>query len=179
MATAQFLRETQHADRAYALLQQLLTQQPDDTDLLYDTALAAEKAGDLAAMERHLRQIIALEPQNYNAYNALGYSMVDRNVQLGEARTLLTKALELSPDSPHIQDSMGWLEFRQGNLDAALKLLEQAYAEFPDAEVAAHLGEVLWARGDRARAQTVWQAAQEADPQNQTLRETLQRLRPQ
>jgi tetratricopeptide (TPR) repeat protein len=177
LATSQYLRETGHANRAYAMLRKLLAQRPTDTDVLYDTALAAEKAGDPATMERHLRRIIELEPKNYNAYNALGYSLADRNERLDEARQLIGKALELSPDSPHILDSMGWLEYRQGHLDKALALLQKAYAEFPDAEVAAHLGEVLWVRGDKAKAEAVWHEALQSDPKNDILLETLKRLR--
>ena len=177
LAIAQFLRDTNHADQAYSMLKKLLTTNDRDPNVLYDTALLAEKTGDVEAMEAHLRKIISIDPKNYNAYNALGYSLAERNVRLDEARTLLTQALALSPDSPHIQDSMGWLEFRLGNFEAALRLLQQAYAEFPDAEVAAHLGEVLWASGDKARAEAVWQEGLQADPKNTVLRDTLLRVR--
>ena len=174
---AQLLRDTGKPREAWDMLKPLLESMPDDANVLYDAALAAEKAGDNAAMERYLRRIIASDPKNYNAYNALGYSYAERGVQLDEARKLIGKALEISPDSAHVQDSMGWLEFRSGNLDEALRLLTKAYAEFPDAEVAAHLGEVLWAKGDKAKAEAIWQEGLASDPKNPSLRDTLKRLK--
>jgi tetratricopeptide (TPR) repeat protein len=174
---AQWLRDTGQPREAWDLLKPLLEREPEDTNVLYDAALAAEKAGDKVAMERYLRRIIEVDPKHYNAYNALGYSYAERGVQLNEARQLLGKALALSPDSAHVQDSMGWLEFRSGNLDEALRLLTLAYASFPDAEVAAHLGEVLWAKGDKAKAEAIWQEGLETEPKHPGLRETMQRLR--
>ena len=126
---------------------------PDDTDLLYDQAMVAEKLNRLDEMERLLRRLIELKPDNQNAYNALGYSLADRNVRLDEARTLIRKAVQLAPDDPFIADSLGWVEFRLGNTDEALRILEAAYKKRPDPEIGAHLGEVLWASGQRDRAQ--------------------------
>ena len=137
---AQWLRDTGQPREAWDLLKPLLEREPEDTNVLYDAALAAEKAGDNAAMERYLRRIIEVDPKHYNAYNALGYSYAERGVQLNEARQLLGKALALSPD-------------------------------------AAHLGEVLWAKGDKAKAEAIWQEGLETEPKHPGLRETMQRLR--
>ena len=122
-------------------------------------------------------RLIAMKPDNQNAYNALGYSLADRNVRLAEARTLIQKAVQLAPDDPFIADSLGWVEFRMGNTQEATRILEAAYKQRPDAEIAAHLGEVLWVSGQRDRAMAIWKEAVQADAENETLQETLKRLR--
>ncbi|MDA7415545.1 tetratricopeptide repeat protein [Xenophilus arseniciresistens] len=177
MAQVQLLREARQHQAAYDLLNEGHKADAEDSELLYDLALAAEKLGRNDEMERHLRRVITLQPDNAHAYNALGYSLADRNLRLDEARTLIRKALELAPEDPFIADSLGWVEFRMGNTAEALRILEAAYRKRPDPEIAAHLGEVLWARGDRARAVTIWQQAKLADADNETLQETLKRLR--
>jgi Flp pilus assembly protein TadD len=136
-----------------------------------------EKLNRLADMERLLRRVIELKPDYQHAYNALGYSFADRNVRLPEARTLIKKALELSPGEPSIIDSLGWVEYRLGNNDEAVRLLRDAYKGQPDAEVAAHLGEVLWVSGKTDEARSVWREARKRDATNDVLRETLTRLR--
>jgi Flp pilus assembly protein TadD len=152
---------------------------PDDADLLYEQAMAAEKVGQLDAMEAALRRVIALKPDHAHAYNALGYSLADRNLRLAEAKTLIEKALQLTPGDPFITDSLGWVEFRLGNREEALRLLRQAYKSRPDAEIGAHLGEVLWAMGQRDEARRVWAEASSRDAANDVLRETLVRLKVQ
>ena len=121
---------------------------PDDADLLYEQAMIDEKLDRLDEMERLLRRVIELKPDHQHAYNALGYSLAERKIRLPEARELIQKALELSPGEPFITDSLGWVEYRLGNRDEALRLLRGAYQSRPDPEIAAHLGEVLWS--DRA-----------------------------
>ncbi|MEQ1660183.1 MAG: tetratricopeptide repeat protein, partial [Hylemonella sp.] len=128
-------------------------------------------------MERLLRRIIAEKPQYHHAYNALGYSFADRSVRLGEARQLILKALEFAPDDPFISDSLGWVEFREGNKAEALRVLQKAYRARPDAEIAAHLGEVLWSMGQREQALSVWREGLQLNAENETLVETLKRLR--
>jgi Flp pilus assembly protein TadD len=150
---------------------------PDDTDLLYEQAMVAEKLDRLVEMERLLRRVIALKPDIAHAHNALGYSLADRGIRLPEARALIQRALELSPGDPFITDSLGWVEFRLGNQDEALRLLRQAYAARPDTEIAAHLGEVLWALGQRDEARRIWQESAGRDAANDVLRETLARLK--
>lgn len=175
-AEVQLLRDLgQHAE-AYKVLEQTSTRFPDDHELLYDQAMLGEKLKRFADMERLLRRVIALAPDNPNAYNALGYSLADRKLQLDEARTLVEKAASLKPGDPFITDSLGWVAFRQGRLDDALQWLREAYAARPDTEIGAHLGEVLWVKGQRDEAMKVWRDSQERDRDNETLKETLQRL---
>ena len=150
---------------------------PANPDLLYDYALLAEKAGQVEEMERALREVMRLAPDNHHAYNALGYSLAERNVRLEEARALIVKALAMAPEDPFIMDSMGWVEYRLGNLDAAEAHLRRAYSLRRDPEIAVHLGEVLWQKGKQADAQNLWREARAKDPQNDTLRSTLARLR--
>ncbi len=177
LAQAQLLREARDWKGAYEQIQQAETRAPQDVDLIYERAMLAEKLGRLDEMETLLKQVTELKPDYYNAYNALGYSMADRNVRLPEARELINKALALAPKQPALVDSLGWLEFRAGNLPEAAKLLQQAYAAFPDPEVAAHLGEVLWAQGQQDEARRVWREGQQRDPANEALQETLARLK--
>lgn len=177
IAEVQLLRDTGLHKEAYALQAQLLSQAPDDVELAYDTALLAERAGNFSEMERLLRDIIKRKPDFKHAYNALGYSYADRGIKLEEAQTLIQTALDMQPGDPFITDSLAWVHFRRGNLDEAEKLLEQAYATRQDAEIAAHLGEVLWAQGKQERAQLIWRQGMKADSSNDTLLETLKRLK--
>jgi tetratricopeptide (TPR) repeat protein len=148
----QVLRENKQYKTAYDLLTDAASRTPNDMDLVYDLAMVAEKMGNLEDMERLLRKVIAAKPDYQHAYNALGFSLAERNMRLPEARQLIVKALELAPNDPFITDSLGWVEFRSGNLAEALKILQGAYKARPDAEIAAHLGEVLWAMGKRDQA---------------------------
>ena len=177
MAEIQLLREHKQYKPAYDLLGRAASQDKGDTDLLYDQAMMAEKLGDFADMERLLRQIVAAKPDYHNAYNALGYSLAERNTRLPEAKQLIQKALEYAPGDPFISDSLGWVEFRMGNKAEALRILETAYKAKPDAEIAAHLGEVLWSLGQRDRAQSIWREGMLLNNENETLLETIKRLR--
>src|SRR5690606_33043026 len=156
VAKAQILRTAGQPRQALTVLQATLKRFPGNTGLLYDYAMAAESLKRFKDMEQALRKIIRLAPDNQHAYNALGYSLADRNIRLKEAHQLISRALELAPEDPFIMDSMGWIEFRMGRLAEAEKLLRRAYELRPDAEIAAHLGEVLWARGQRADAKEIW-----------------------
>lgn len=176
-AEVQLLRENKQYKAAYALLADAIKRDPSDLELLYDQAMLAEKMGDNGDMERLLRQVIAAKPDYHPAYNALGYSFAERNMRLPEARQLIQKALEYAPGDPFISDSLGWVEFRLGNRSEALRILNTAYKSRPDAEIAAHLGEVLWAMGQRDRAQTVWKEGLLLNSENETLQDTLKRLR--
>lgn len=177
MAEVQLLREYKQFKPAYELLATASARDPKDTDLIYDQAMLAEKLGDLAEMERLLLRVIALKPDYHHAYNALGYSFAERNIRLPEAKQLIQKALTLAPEDPFISDSLGWVEFRMGNKDEALRILDAAFRTRPDAEIAAHLGEVLWSSGQRDRAQSIWKEGLMLNAENDTLRETLKRLR--
>jgi tetratricopeptide (TPR) repeat protein len=172
----QLLRDAKQYQAAYEVLKQAAQNNPSDTDYLYDLAMAAEKLDKSDEMEKLLRQLIAAKPDYYNAYNALGYSLADRKLRLGEARELIRKALEFAPNDPFIQDSMGWVEFRSGNLAEALQILRDAYKSRPDPEIAAHLGEVLWSMNQKPEAQAIWNEGLTQGPDNETLRETIKRL---
>ena len=176
MAEVQFLRDAGKYNQALALQAQAVAQFPNDNDLLYDQAMLADRAGQQQTMERLLRQLIARQPDYHHAYNALGYSLAERGVRLQEAKELIEKALTYAPDDPFITDSLGWVEFRLGNHAQALLLLERAFEKRQDADIAAHLGEVLWKLGQYERAKALWKDAQQQHPDNETLRETLKRL---
>ncbi len=176
LAETQLLRENGQAQQALRLLNVALKQSPDDDALLYDAAMAAERLDRTDEMERLLRRAIKLKPDSAQAYNALGYSLADRGVRLPEARTLIEKAVQLAPDDAYIQDSLGWAEFRQGQLGRAQRTLQAAFDKRPDPEIAAHLGEVLWALGERDSALSTWREGLRLDPRNQTLNKTLKRL---
>ena len=177
VAEAQMLRDLKRHAEAYDVYSRAAERWPRDLDLLYEQAMVAEKVNRLQDMERLLRRIIELKPDHAHAHNALGYSLADRGLKLQEARALIVRALELLPGDPFITDSLGWVEFRLGNRAEALRLLQQAYAARPDAEIAAHLGEVLWVDGQREEALRVWREGRQRDATNEVLRETLQRLR--
>jgi tetratricopeptide (TPR) repeat protein len=178
-AEAQLLREAGRAQEAFELLDRNVQTYPDQPDLLYDHGMAAERLDRMPEMERSMRRIIEMRPDSAHAYNALGYSLADRNLRLAEAKVLIERALQLTPGDPFITDSLGWIEFRLGNRDEALRLLRQAYKARPDAEIGAHLGEVLWAAGQRDEARRIWAEASSRDADNEVLRETLVRLKAQ
>ena len=176
-AEVQLLQENKKPADAYQVMEAAVSQFPEDIDLKYDLAMMAEKAGKPETMEKLMRQVIAAKPDYHAAYNALGYSLADRNVRLPEARQLVSKALEFAPKDPFIVDSMAWVEFRSGNAAEAARLLQGAFKERPDAEIAAHLGEVLWALGQRNEAKAIWTEGLRLNPDNETLLETTRRLR--
>ena len=177
VAEAQLLRDAQRHAEAFALLSDALGKQPEQPDLLYDLALTAEKLERFDLLETHLRKLIEVKPDHAHAYNALGYSFADRNTRLPEARKLIEKALELAPEDYFIMDSMGWILYREGDLKGAARELRRAYSGRPDAEIGAHLGEVLWVMGERDEARRVWDEALKAGPENETLLKTIKRLR--
>ena len=176
-AEVNLLREARQYKPAFELLGAALAKSPNDTDLMYDQAMLAEKMGNLPEMERLLRQVIAARPDFHHAYNALGYSLAERGQRLPEARQLIQKALEFAPGDPFISDSLAWVEFRMGNKAEAARILEEAYKKRPDAEIAAHLGEVLWSLGQADRAKVVWREGLLLNNDNETLQETLKRLK--
>jgi tetratricopeptide (TPR) repeat protein len=177
IAEAQLLREANlHLD-AFDLLGKALLAQPDQPELLYDHALTAEKLERFDILEGNLRKLIQIKPDHAHAYNALGYSFAERNLHLPEARKLIERALELSPQDYYIIDSLGWVLYRMGDLPGAAAQLRRAYLGRPDGEIGAHLGEVLWVMGERAEAERIWQEALKSHPENETLQKTVKRLR--
>jgi tetratricopeptide (TPR) repeat protein len=175
-AEAQVLRDAKLWSQSYEVLADATRRFPDDVELLYEQAMIAEKLDRLGDMERLLRRVIELRPEHPHAHNALGYSLADRNLRLPEARQLIVRALELQPGDPFITDSLGWVEFRLGNREEALRLLRQAYNARPDTEIGAHLGEVLWSLDQRDEARRIWGEAKRRDSANEVLRGTLERL---
>ena len=173
---AETLSANNQTDKAWNVLQQALKQYPDDLNLLYSRAMLAEKRSDLAQMEKDLRAIIQREPDNAMALNALGYTLSDRTTRYAEAKILIQQAYDLNPDDPAVLDSLGWINFRLGNLDEAERLLRQALERFPDQEVAAHLGEVLWAKGNQREAKHIWAKFLKENPDSPLLRKTVLRL---
>lgn len=176
VSEAQLLRDAGRLDDALKLIADALVTQKDNIDLLYEHAMLAEKANQLELMERQLRHIIQIAPDNQHAYNALGYSLADRNIRLQESYDLIRKASDLAPDDPYIMDSLGWVEFRLGRYEDAEKTLRRAFAIKADPEIAAHLGEVLWVLGREQEARQLWRDANAKDPKNLTLKGTLERL---
>jgi Flp pilus assembly protein TadD len=173
---ADLLARAAELNIAMTLLNQALVELPESTTLRYARSMLAEQQGNLDLMESDLRHIIAREPDNATALNALGYTLANRTERYGEAHELISRALALQPDEPAILDSMGWVLYRTNRLEEAAEYLTRAYASFPDPEVAAHLGEVLWVSGDTKGAINIWQGALRKNPDNPVLQETLQRL---
>jgi len=172
----QLLRDAKQHATAYELQARLVALAPDNNELVYDQAMMADKLGRFDEMERLLRQVIERQPDFHHAYNALGYSLADRGLRLTEAKALIEKALSYAPNDPFIIDSLGWVHFRQGEYTQALQLLESAFARRPDAEIAAHLGEVLWMLQQPERARTIWQQGLRQNPGNEILQKTMHRF---
>jgi len=177
LAEAQLLRDANQPKTAFDLVGQALDRVPNNPELLYDYAMLAEKLERVDILEASLRKLIEIRPEHAHAYNALGYSLADRNQRLPEARELIEKALQLAPEDSFIIDSMGWVLYRMGKLKDSLGYLRRAFAGRPDPEIAAHLGEVLWAMGERAEAERVWGDATRESPDNETLANTIKRLK--
>ncbi len=176
IAQADAMRETEHYQEGFDTLDKALNLHPKDRDLLYARALAAEKLGHLDILERDLRAIIAADPKNGQALNALGYTLADRTDRYQEALGYIEQALELLPDDGAVLDSMGWVQYRIGNLDKALGYLRRAYKANPDPEVAAHLSEVLWVSGQKEEAQKIWRESHERHPKSAYLRKIQERF---
>jgi tetratricopeptide (TPR) repeat protein len=178
-AEAQLLRDNKAYQEAFALLSEALQKNPKQPDLLYDRAMAAEKLDRLDVLESDLRNVIELKPDSAHAYNALGYTLADRNQRLDEAQQLIERALKMAPEDPFILDSMGWIKYRRGEIAESLRYLKRAYAERPDPEIAAHLGEVLWVSGSRNEAEGVWRGSLEEHPENEALKAVIAKFLPQ
>lgn len=175
---AQLLSEARQFPEAYQVLEQGLVKLPNHPDLLYEAAMLADKLGKYEASEKFLRKLIQLKPDHAHAYNALGYSLLERNVRVAEAVALVEKALQLTPDDHAIMDSVGWGYYRAGRLDESIAMLRRAYAGNQDPEIAAHLGEVLWIRGDKAEAASIWQDSLKAHPDSGPLLSVMKRYLP-
>jgi tetratricopeptide (TPR) repeat protein len=173
---ANLLVQEKQYDEAYAILDRAINTLPNTPEMIYDFAMLAEKVLRFDVMEQQLRKLITLKPDFAQAYNALGYTLADRNVRLDEAADLIEKALTLSPDDHYILDSMGWVQYRRGMLNEAADYLRRAYSEKTDPEIAAHLGEVLWQQGKRDEAVKTWEEALRAHPDNEVLLNTTKKF---
>jgi tetratricopeptide (TPR) repeat protein len=175
-AGAQMLREAKRPLEAIKRLEAANERMPDTVEIKYELAMMYERNERLNDTERLLREVIALDPGHAHSYNALGYSLADRNQRLPEALKLITRALEIAPNDPFIMDSMGWIKFRLGDYVTAVQYLEKAYRVRPEADIAAHLGEALWVLGQRDAALEIWKKALAKEADNATLQETIKRL---
>ena len=164
--------------RAFYEIVSAVKPEPKDPGLLYTYAMSAEKSGQIEVMEKTLREILRKNPNDVNSLNALGYSLADRNQKLPEAFKLISKAHQLSPKDGFILDSLGWVNFRMGKNALALEQLQQAFNIKPEADIAAHIGEVLWVMNRPIEAEDMWRKGQQLDANNPTLKETLKRLKP-
>ena len=178
LTEAQMLRDANQPREAFDLIARALENMPDQPELLYDYAMLAEKLERTDLLEANLKKLIGLQPDHAHAYNALGYSLADRNERLPEALGLIEKAMQLSPDDAFITDSMGWVLFRLGRHQQALEFLRKAYNARPDPEIAAHLGEVLWMAGEKPEAERIWLEAVKKTPDNDALNSTIKRFKP-
>ncbi len=178
LVEAQLLRDAKQVPEAHQILAQQLAKLPNDPDLLYETAMLADTLGKYEESEKHLRKLMQLQPKRAHAYNALGYSLLDRNLRIPEAMALVEKANQLAPDDIAIMDSMGWGYYRSGKLDESIKWLKRAFAGNPDPEIASHLGEVLWAHGDKEAATKIWQDSLKINPNNALLQAVMKKFNP-
>jgi tetratricopeptide (TPR) repeat protein len=177
-AEAQILRDANAYQEAFDVLGRALEKMPDYPDLLYDHAMAAEKVNRLDILEGNLKQLIKIRPDHAHAYNALGYTLADRNQRIAEAYGLIETALKLAPEDPFIQDSMGWVLYRMGRNKEGLDYLQRAFKQRPDPEIAAHLGEVLWVLDQRDAAKKIWAESLKEHPNNELLQGTVKRFQP-
>lgn len=178
LAESQLLRDAGRETEALALLEGALARQPDNPELLYETALLSERQGKPEILEKRLKRLIELKPEHAHALNALGYSLAERNVRLDEAEKLISKAVSLAPEDPFIMDSLGWVQYRQGKLKEALQTLERAYTIKADPEIAAHLGEVLWSLERKDEAKSLLREAARKNPENEVLAGVIKKLLP-
>ena len=176
-AQANLLAQSKRFQESYELLSKAVANMPDSSELIYDLAMSAERVNQFTVLETQLRTLIKIKPSFAQAYNALGYSFADRNIKLEEANKLISKALELSPGDHYILDSMGWVQYKLGNLEKAFEYLNKAYNLQNDSEIAAHLGEVLWKQGKQNEASKLWEDALKTSPENGVLVKTIKKFK--
>jgi tetratricopeptide (TPR) repeat protein len=176
LTLSQILRDAGRYDEAIERLSKADDDIVDSIEIKYELGMLYERQKRHELMERYMREVIELDPGYAHAYNVIGYSLADRNIRLQEAYELVSRAHQILPQDPYILDSMGWVKFRQGDNEQARRYLEQAFEIMPHAEVAAHLGEVLWASGQYEQARNVWRQGLELDSQNEVLLRTLERF---
>lgn len=178
LAQGEILRQQKRYKEGVEMFSRALQQKRDDTNLLYARGLMAEKVDRLDMAESDLLKVISKEPDNANALNALGYTLADRTSRYQEALDYIKRAASLVPDDPAILDSLGWVSYRLGKMDDALKWLSKAFELLEDAEIAAHFGEVLWRADQKEKAREIWDKGKAQNADNPVLVETLKRLQP-
>ncbi|MBE9567547.1 MAG: tetratricopeptide repeat protein [Proteobacteria bacterium] len=178
LAQGEILRSEGRYKEGVEMYSRALQYNRDDTNLLYARGLMAEKVDRLDMTEADLLKVISKEPKNADALNALGYTLADRTSRYEEALEYIKRAAELVPDDPAILDSLGWVSYRLGKMDDALKWLSKAFSKLEDAEIAAHYGEVLWHTNQKDKAREVWKKGEKNNADNPVLRETLKRINP-
>lgn len=174
---AEILRDLDLHREAMGVYDAALAAHPDTPDLLYSRALLGAALNRVDILERDLKAILDVEPEHADALNALGYTLADQTDRYEEARGYVARAMALKPDDPAVLDSMGWVQYRLGNLEESLEHLRKALELMPDGEIAAHLGEVLWAMGRRDEAWNVWEKALATDPDHAYLLRVIGRHR--
>ncbi|MEO6423435.1 MAG: tetratricopeptide repeat protein [Candidatus Nitrotoga sp.] len=178
MAESQILRDAQQFESAYQVLLKVLEKLPNQPELMYEAAMLADRAGKHDVFDRTMRKLIEIDPGNAQAYNALGYDLLERNERVSEAMKLVEKAFQLAPDDVGIIDSMGFGYYRLGNFSKSLEFLRRAYAINPDPEIAAHVGEVLWMQGEKEQAKKMWSDALKANPNSTILQVVIKKFTP-
>jgi len=173
---ANMLAQAKRNQESFDLMDKAVHNLPNNPELIYDYAMAAERVQKLDVMETELRKVIQMKPDFAAAYNALGYSFADRNIKLNEAKSLIETAVKLSPDDHYMLDSLGWVHYRLGNLKLAAEYLRKAFQIQADPEIAAHLGEVLWKQGLTDEAKKIWADALLANPENDVLVSTSKKF---
>ena len=176
LAKEQVLRKVKRLDEAKAVLDSAVGRYPEDNELIYARGLLAAQLNLLDVHEQDMRKLLVKDPENAHALNALGYTLADTTDRYEEAQSLIEQALSIRPEDPFILDSMGWVQYRLGNHSDAISYLERALTKRNDAEIAAHLGEVLWVNGDEARAREIWQLGLEQGPENDVLLNTIKKF---
>ena len=173
-----FLKDSKQINEIFKLFKQALTTYPDNIDILYERALFSADQGKIKMMEQDAKKILSISPKHADTLNVLGYTLADNNIRLDEAYQYISLALKLEPKSPAILDSMGWVEYRRGNYTKAVKYLSSANLLLDDAELAAHLGEVLWAKGEKKKAEQIWRDAWSKYPKHRKLLKTINKFQP-
>jgi tetratricopeptide (TPR) repeat protein len=176
LVDGQILRDAGRPQEAIKVFTSGLEELPENADLLYARAMTAERMGNYGSMEKDLKKILARDPDNVDALNALGYSLADHTRRYKEALNYIKRALELRPDNYFVLDSMGWVHYRLGHYKEAVQYLRRALDASADSEIAAHLTEVLWVMGDKQAAREVWDKALKGAPGNKVLLDVMNRL---
>lgn len=178
LVEGEILREGEHYEQIMALYDQALHEVPGNSELLYARAMNAAAMDRLDILEQDLQAILQQDPEHADALNALGYTLADKTDRFQEALGYIERALVLKPDTPAILDSMGWVQYRLGRHELSLRYLRRAMELMPDAEIAAHLGEVLWVTGEQGQARKIWREALEQDPDSRPLQQVIERFQP-